>query len=324
MKFRNINILVLILVSSFAVSAQSITYFHRDIQRIGNTFESTIFGDNQTVLVPLKGTAEMDIMHRFGTLNFSEDNNYGYNDFWGLYAPSNIRIGMSYVPITDLMLGFGFTKDRLLWDFNAKYAIFAETGDDPDAFSLSYFVNAGLDSRDGDIFEEFGHRLSYFHNLMVAKKITRDFSAQLGVNYSHFNVVSGFIDENGEEIFNKENDHIAVNVMARYKISDAFSFMFDYNQPLTQHEVESYPNVCVGFDISTPMHSFQMFLGNYRWMVPQYNNVYNSNNFDISAYEDGKTGYMIGFNITRLLDMQEESLYDMILKRHPKKVGAQH
>jgi hypothetical protein len=44
--------------------------------------------DYQTVIVPIKGTMEMDIQHRFGTV----DN--GKKDAWGIFAPSNIRIGL--------------------------------------------------------------------------------------------------------------------------------------------------------------------------------------------------------------------------------------
>ena len=73
---------------------------------VKNTFQSVWISDNQTVMVPVKGTMEMDIMHRFGTWN------NGYEDFWGFFAPSNIRMGMSYVPIDKLNVGIGFTKDN--------------------------------------------------------------------------------------------------------------------------------------------------------------------------------------------------------------------
>ena len=74
------------------------------VKPVKNTFESVWISDNQTVMVPIKGTMEMDIMHRFGTWN------KGYQDFWGFFAPSNIRIGISYVPINKLNVGIGFTK----------------------------------------------------------------------------------------------------------------------------------------------------------------------------------------------------------------------
>ena len=49
----------------------------KKIKPIKNTFESIWIIDNQTVMVPIKGTFEIDIMHRFGTVK------NGYDDFWG-------------------------------------------------------------------------------------------------------------------------------------------------------------------------------------------------------------------------------------------------
>jgi len=86
-----------------------------------NTFQSVWIIDNQTVLVPIKGTFEMDIMHRFGVVK------NGYQDFWGFFAPSNIRLGVSYVPIKRLNVGIGITKANLLVDANAKYSIITQT-----------------------------------------------------------------------------------------------------------------------------------------------------------------------------------------------------
>ena len=51
---------------------------------VKNTFQSIWIIDNQTVLVPVKKTFEMDIQHRFGVVE------NGYEDFWGFFAPSNI------------------------------------------------------------------------------------------------------------------------------------------------------------------------------------------------------------------------------------------
>ena len=101
-------------------SVLTIAIHSRPLQRVGNTFESIWLIDNQTTHVPLRKTFEFDIQHRFGTvLN-------GYEDLFGLYAPSNIRIGFGYTPINNLMLSAGFTKFNLLWDFTAKYAILKE------------------------------------------------------------------------------------------------------------------------------------------------------------------------------------------------------
>ena len=285
---------------------QTLAIKSRGLQRVGNTFESIWLIDNQTVHVPLRKTLEFDILHRFGTIK------NGYSDFLGLYAPSNIRLGFGYTPINRLMVGFGFTKDRLLWDINWKYAILRENKDKSIPVSITYFGNIGIDTRKKENFVNKTDRYTYFHQLMIAKKLTRDLSVQGSINLSHFNAVEGYIDDDGVQKGKMKNDHFSFSVLGRYKISDAFAFIGNYDQPITKHVTNNpNPNISIGVEIATPLHAFQVFLGNYKWIVPQYNNVLNQNNF-----EDG--AFLIGFNITRLLDTQEESLGDMMFKRKDK------
>lgn len=279
-------------------------YIHsRGLQRVGNTFESIWLIDNQTVVVPLKKTLEFDILHRFGTIN------NGYRDLWGLYAPSNIRLGFGYTPINNLMVGFGLTKDRMLWDINLKYAILKENGKKPFPVSVTYYVNMGVDTRGKENFIHSSDRLTYFNQLMVARKISRDLSVQGSLNLTHFNSVDAFINEEGEKQAKMKNDHISFSLLGRYKMSDAFAFIANYDQPVTKHFMNNpNPNLSVGIEIATPLHAFQLFVGNYRWMMPQYNHFMNNNN-----YVDGS--FLLGFNITRLMDLQEENLGEMIFKR---------
>lgn len=281
---------------------QTIYIHSRPLQRVGNTFESTWLIDNQTVLVPLRKTFQFDILHRFGTVQ------NGYSDFLGLYAPSNIRLGFGYTPIDNLMVGFGFSKFNLLWDFNAKYAILKESGANPKPVSLTYFVNMAVDTRPKSNFTYSSDRFSYFHQLMIAKKLNRDLSAQGSLNFSHFNRVNAFIDEQGEKRGEMKNDHISFSLLGRYKVSDALSFIGNYDQPITKHPMNNpNPNISLGIELATPLHAFQVFVGNYQWIVPQHNNFLNRNN-----YTDG--AFLIGFNITRLLDAKEENLKEMIFK----------
>jgi hypothetical protein len=286
---------------------QTIYIHSRGLQRVGNTFESIWLIDNQTVLVPMKKTFEFDIQHRFGTIN------NGYSDLWGLYAPSNIRMGFGYTPINNLMVGFGLAKDRMLWDFNIKYSILRETGKNPSPVSVTYYGNMAIDTRGSENFNQRTDRYTYFHQMMVARKLTRDFSAQASINFSHFNSVPGFLDVEGNAVNTLENDHWSFSLLGRYKVSDAFSFIANYDQPLTPHPRNNpNPNLSFGVELATPLHAFQIFLGNYRWMVPQYNNMLNNNNFTDGAF-------LLGFNITRLLDVQEENLFEMMFKRKKKK-----
>ena len=255
---------------------------------VKNTFESNWIQDNQSVMVPIKGTFEMDIQHRFGVVN------NGYKDLFGLYAPSNIRIGLSYVVIDKLQLGMGFTKDRLQWDVNGKYAIIKQdkTGGWP--VSISWFSNVVIDTRPKENFATGGDRISYFHQLLIARKITDKFSAQIAPSISHYNNIEGYKDADGKIQRKMKNDHLAIAFMGRYKLTDKTNFMINYDQPLTQHPMNNpHPNVSFGLEMVTSAHAFQVFAGNYHNIIPQSNNFFNENDI-----RDGQ--FCIGFNITRL------------------------
>lgn len=264
---------------------------------VKNTFQSVWIIDNQTVMVPVKGTLEMDIMHRFGTVE------KGYEDFWGFFAPSNIRLGVSYAPISKLNLGIGITKSNMLWDASAKYSIITQTkGQYP--VSVTYYGNAAYDTRkdpDGSLFKYDAHRLSFFNQLIIARKVTDKFSVQVAPSHSHQNSVNGYYtknDSSGKETFEEmKHEHFAVAVAARYKVTNVTSLIVNYDQPITKHNINNpAPNVSLGVEFNTSSHSFQLFLGNYSFLNQQRNNLYNQNDpFPLS-----KRKFLIGFNITRL------------------------
>ncbi|MBI3139627.1 MAG: hypothetical protein HYZ15_13705 [Sphingobacteriales bacterium] len=255
---------------------------------VKNTFGSVFLMDNQTVMVPIKGTLEFDIQHRFGTVD------KGKKDVWGLFAPSNIRLGLSYSPVKKLFLGAGLTKERMMIDLNAKYALLQQTTDNKIPVSLSYFANMVIDARDKSNFRYSVHRFSYFNQLIIARKITDKFSAQVAPSFSWFNNVEAYVDSKGDIRKKMENGHLAISVLGRYKVTEKSSIMAGYDQPLTQHPTNNpHPNICFGFETTTSSHAFQVFFGNYYNIVPQSNNVLNRNN-----YRDGQ--FLLGFNITRL------------------------
>ncbi len=253
-----------------------------------NTFESNFLMDNQTVMVSKKGSLEMAIQHRFGTVN------KGKADAFGLFAPSNIRLGMSFVPIKRLNVAMGLTKDRMQVDFSGKYALILETENNKIPVSVSYFSNVVIDSREKSNFRFGVHRFSYFNQLMIARKITERLSAQVAPSFSWFNNVEAYVDDKGQIQSKMKNGHFAISFLGRYKFSDKSAIVINYDQPLTQHPMNNpHPNLSLGFETTTDSHAFQVFFANYYGIVPQSNNVYNQND-----YRDGQ--FVIGFNITRL------------------------
>jgi hypothetical protein len=273
---------------------------------VKNTFQSVWIIDNQSVMVPVKGTFEMDIMHRFGTVT------NGYKDFWGLFASSNIRLGVDYAPIKNLYLGIGITKTNMLWDGSAKYALLKQTkGLYP--VSVTYYGNVAYDSRedpDKSIFTYSSQRFSFFNQIIIARKITNELSIQIAPSVSHQNSVNGFYTKNdstGQTKFkDMKFDHFAIAIDARYKLTNVTSVMVGYDQPITKHATNnSNPNLSIGFEFNTSNHSFQLFCTNYSLLSPQRNNLYNAN--APFGYTNDATGtkvkggqFLIGFNITRL------------------------
>ncbi len=259
----------------------------KKVKPVKNTFGSVWLIDNQTVMVPIKGTFEFDIQHRFGTVE------NGSKDLWGLFAPSNIRLGVNYAPIKNLYVGAGVTKERMQYDFNAKYAIVQQTpGKIP--VSVTYFTNLVIDGRDKSNFRYGVHRLSYFHQLMIARKVTDKFSVQVAPSLSWYNNVEGYVDSKGEIQAKMKNANLAIAVLGRYKVTEKMAIIAGLDQPLTQHTTNNpRPNISFGIEMTTSSHAFQVFAGNYYGIVPQSNNFFNQNDYT-------KGQFVIGFNITRL------------------------
>src|SRR4051812_42287585 len=70
------------------------------------TFENAALINNQTVELNGDKSLEFMIQHRFGLIKNSDD-------LFGLYAPSNIRLGLSYGITKRISVGAGVTKNKM-------------------------------------------------------------------------------------------------------------------------------------------------------------------------------------------------------------------
>jgi hypothetical protein len=255
---------------------------------VKNTFDGNYLVDNQTVMVPIKGTFEFDFQHRFGLVN------NGIQDMFGLYAGATIRLGFSYVPIKNLQIGFGSISDPMQVDGNIKYSIFRQTKDNSMPVSVTWFSNMVVDTRNSSNFATNTDRFSYFHQLIIARKFSDKFSVQVAPNLSHYNSLPGYTDAEGNIQPTMENNHFAIAFSGRYKVTQGTAILLNYDQPITQHPTNNpKPNISFGAEFVTSAHSFQVFFGNYSYIVPQLNNYFNQNDYS-------KGQYLIGFNISRL------------------------
>ena len=272
-------------------STQAAAPVVKKISYVKNTFDGNYIIDNQTVMVPIKGTFEFDIQHRFGTVE------HGWKDLGGLFASANMLLGFSYVPIKDLQVGFGATNDRMQVDGNLKYALLKQTKSNKIPVSITLFANSVMDTRAKSSalpIINVQDRLSFFSQLIIARKINEKISLQIGPSLSYFNNVEAYYDDNKAIQAKTNNAHVAISASGKFQLSEGLSLIANYDQPITQHPMNNpNPNISLGLDMKTSGHDFQIFVGNYGYILPQNNNVYNHNDFS-------KSQFLIGFNISRL------------------------
>jgi hypothetical protein len=245
-------------------------------------FESSYLINNPTNVLFAKKTLEIQIKHRFGLVNSGE------NDLVGIWAPSNIRLGVSYAVGERWTLGFGTTKFDRLQDFSLKIALFRQTRSNKVPFSASYFGNFTIDARKKNDLKFDQDRFSFFHQIIFARRFSPDLSLLVAPSLSHYNVVESTMN----------NDLFAIAIGGRCKISPQTAVTLEYNHPFpgnkeeNSSDFEPKPGFSMGVEFSTSGHAFQLFVTNYNALVPQKDMVFNQNDFFSGDF-------LIGFNITR-------------------------
>ena len=246
-------------------------------------FESSFIIDNPSNVLFSKNSMEMQIKHRFGLINGGE------NDLAGLWAPANIKIGLSYAVFEGVTVGFGTTKFKRLQDFSLQTRLFRQTRSEKVPLSASYYGNFVIDAREKERFEFTQDRFSFFHQIIFARRFSRNLSLQLAPSISHSNLA-----ENGQK-----NDVFGLALGGRCKISPQTSILVDYSHPFTNYEIvdgvdlNPKPGFSIGVEFATSGHAFQLLVSNLNGIVPQENYTFNQNDFF-------KGDVLIGFNITRV------------------------
>ena len=284
---RYIVFLIVLLIAPLSLMAQNednyskVNPFVKTTSRFArDAFGSSALVDNQTDRIYRKGTFEFEMNHRFGLVN----NDPVDFDLFGIYGLANIRLGLRYALTDWATFGYGFTKDLRLNDFNYKFSLLKQTRDNKFPVNISLYGNVTSDARDKSNFQHTTDRYTFFNQIIISKRFSRNFSALIRSSVSHFNIVDSGLD----------NDVYAVGFGTRYKLTPTLGIMAEYTEPFT-NDSAIQSGVSFGLEIETAGHAFQVFISNYRSIVPQYNTVRNTNNFF-----DGD--FAIGFNITRLWD----------------------
>lgn len=236
------------------------------------------------------GVMDVKISHRFSPISD------GFYDIFGLDG-ATIRIGVDYGITNRLMVGVGRNSFEKIYDGFVKYKLLRQsTGKVNMPFTLVYLADiqvTTLKFRDEERENYFSSRLFYTQQLLLGRKFSEGFSAQIMPTLVHRNLVPTAEDK---------NDVISIGLAARQKISKRVAITAEYYYVLPNQLSDNYANsLSVGFDIETGGHVFQFHFSNTPYMTYK---GFITETTDKWFYEnDGKnalSGIRFGFNISRV------------------------
>lgn len=259
---------------------------------ISQTFTSTRIINGHSVETIKKQQLEFRVSHRFGQLN------EGIDQFYGL-DHGIIHLGLEYGLKDWLEIGIGrSTFEKTVNGFVKASILKQSTGERNFPFHLTYLGGSEIitiKNLDPSKDVTFHSRLSFVHQLLVARKFSEKFSAQLTPSFIHRNMVPTTLDK---------SDLFAVGFGARYKITRWIALTGEYflvHQPHRDLLPTRYYNpLSVGIDIDTGSgHVFQIMLTNSQAMVE-------GGFIGKTTGKWGDGGIHLGFNISRLFSFARD------------------
>ena len=235
----------------------------------------------------------LTIQHRFGLTKLDEN---FITNFMGLDLSANMRFAFEIPVSKKIMVEIGRTRYGKFYDIGAKYLAIQQTNDNKTPFSLAIYENVAITTEktpsysnkatfdNGTPFKyRFYHRLYYDTQLIVSRKFSNKFSAQIASELIWRNLAPHSIKP-------KETNYvIAIPISIRYKIGLTSAIDFEM-MPNTHHRTMP---ISIGYEVaSSGNHVFQITITNSDRILSQ-------NIFTQPTAKYGKDGFMLGFNLTR-------------------------
>jgi len=218
-------------------------------------FKSTRIINSHSIENVARGVLDFRILHRFGSVNGGAYQLFGLDQ-------ANVRFSFDYGISNRLMVGIGRSNVGKEYDSYVKYKILRQsTGKVNMPISITYAagVVAGTLKWTVATLPEppLGYRVTYYHQLLVARKFSEALTLQLTPTVLHRNWVNSNTDP---------NDIYALGIGGRVKINNRLATTFDYWM-VPGNQLPNYNNtLSVGFDIETGGHVFQLHFTNNRGM----------------------------------------------------------
>lgn len=252
------------------------------------TFKGTHVVLGQSVENPAEGVLQFIIAHNFGRLN------QGAYELFGL-DQSTIRLGLDYGITPWLGVGVGRSSYQKTYDGYVKAKILRQkSGAENFPLTVNYFGSVALNTlkwSNPDRENLFSSRLSYTHQLLIARKFSNAVSLQLSPTLVHKNLVATTADA---------NDLYLLGASGRFKLSRRTTLNLEYFYGFNKTET-ARNTLSVGLDMETGGHVFQFRISNAQPMFePGYLTETTGDFFKGDIY--------FGFTISRVFTIVRPSM----------------
>ena len=250
-------------------------------------FKSTRVIQGHSVKSPSYGVLQFVVSHHFGRIN------QGIYDFFGL-DQATVRLDLHYGVTDRLAVGIGRSSFQKTLDGYIKYRMLRQSsGERNMPITLSYLAATDVNTlkwQEPDRNNYFSSRVSYVHQILIARKFNDNLSLQLTPSLVHKNLVEDSDDN---------NDIIATGIGGRYMITGSLSINAEYFHVFGERNDPQYENaLAIGVDLETGGHVFQLHLTNSQPMFER--------GFITETRGKWSNGDIyFGFNINRVFTIQE-------------------
>ena len=220
---------------------------------VRSTFKGTKVINGQSTELPSKRTLLFIIAHRFGTINS------GVYELWGL-DQAQMRMSLDYGVSDRLALGLARNSFQKTFEGSMKSKLIKQKLKNGSPVSISSYHAMFLNTLKWQNTEReniFRSRLSYAHQIMIARKFNSSLSFQITPSFIHRNLV---------ETETMNNDFFAMGYGGRYKLSKRVSINAEYFQQFNRPDEAFVNSFSLGFDIETGGHVFQLHITNSQGM----------------------------------------------------------
>ena len=222
-------------------------------QEVTATFKGTRIINGQSVELPAKGNLQFLIEHRFGTINS------GAYELWGL-DQAQMRMSFDYGLTNNTAIGLARNSFQKTFEASIKSRLVRQKMNGGSPISITSYNAVFANSirwANPERANLFSSRLSYAHQIMIARKFNSSLSLQLTPSLIHRNLV---------DKKDVNNDYVALGIGGRYKLTKRVSLNAEYFYQFKRLNELFENSLSIGFDIETGGHVFQLHVTNSQGM----------------------------------------------------------